>query len=68
MSRAQHDLDAIISARSLNMKWYDSITHGRMFSLPKEVRDLLAKEKRVMTAENPLFMVQSDVAQGIISD
>lgn len=38
------------------LKWYDSITHTRMFSLPKEVRALLAAEERVMTVENPLFM------------
>lgn len=36
-----------------------------MFSLPKEVRTGLAREERVMTVENPLFMVTTDVAGGV---
>lgn len=51
-------LDARIEDRGLMdaLKWYDGITHTRMFSLGKAVRTSLAKETRVMTVENPLFM------------
>ena len=36
-----------------------------MVSLPKEVRALLAEEKRVMTVENPLFMVDPELNKGV---
>lgn len=47
------------------LKWYDQITHQRMVSLPKEVRTLLSNEKRVMTVENPLFMVDPELNKGV---
>lgn len=39
-----------------SLKMYDGITHQRMFFLTKAVRKQLAKDKRVMTKENPVFM------------
>lgn len=60
-------LDANIDKMGLEgkLKWYDQIAHQRMVSLPKEVRQLLADEKRVMTVENPLFMVDPEVNMGV---
>lgn len=37
--------------------WYDATTHTRMFNPPKYVRHHLAVEDRVMTRENPVFMI-----------
>jgi hypothetical protein len=36
-----------------------------MVSLPKEVRGLLAAEKRIMTVENPLFMCDPELNKGL---
>ncbi|MCG2909276.1 MAG: methyltransferase domain-containing protein [Stygiolobus sp.] len=36
------------------LKYYDEITHKSMFSLPKNVRELLAKEEGISTLENPV--------------
>ena len=35
---------------------YDGITHRGMFCLPKVVRSAMAKETRVMTKANPVFL------------
>jgi hypothetical protein len=53
-------VDARIAERKIgdNLKWYDGVTHMRMFSLGKELRYKLENEKRVMTVDNPLFMTQ----------
>lgn len=53
-------IDARIAEQKMgdNLKWYDGITHMRMFSLGKELREKMANETRVMTVENPLFMTQ----------
>jgi len=57
-------LDARLVERGLgDMTYYDEITHTRMFSLNRTVREACEKETRVMTVENPLFM--SDAHQGV---
>ena len=38
------------------LQWYDSTTHLRMFNLPKPLRKFIAKDSRIMTRENPVFM------------
>jgi thermospermine synthase len=60
-------LDANIEKMGLgdNLKWYDQISHQRMISLPKEVRQMLADEKRVMTVENPLYMCAPEISKGV---
>jgi spermidine synthase len=36
--------------------FYDGITHVHMFSLTKPLRKSMAKDKRIMTRDNPIFM------------
>ena len=50
------------------LKWYDQIAHTRMFALPKEVRALIAAEKRVMAIDNPLFMQESTINAGVFEN
>ena len=39
------------------LRFYDGITHQHMFSLPTYLREGIAQETRVVTDENPVFMV-----------
>jgi thermospermine synthase len=39
--------------------WYDGITHQRLFHLPKSIRQLCEKERRIITKDNYIFMVDS---------
>lgn len=39
-----------------SLMYYDGLTHRRMFSLPKPLRDNMALDKRIMTKDNPVFM------------
>ena len=38
------------------LKYYDGLTHRRMFALPKPLRVNMKKDQRIMTKENPVFM------------
>jgi len=38
------------------MKFYDGESHHLLFSLPKHVRQWMAKDTRVMTKDDPIFM------------
>ena len=38
------------------LRYYDGITHGGMFSVPKYLRAAIAAEKRVITKASPLFV------------
>ena len=51
-------VDNILKARGVDevLKFYDGISHKRMFSLIKPIRRGLAAEKRVITVDNPVFM------------
>lgn len=60
--------DETLAARGLEMRFYDSISHRRMFALPKPLRTLIAEEKRVMTVENPLFMCDAETHTGIFEE
>lgn len=42
------------------LSYYDHITHTRMFSLNRTVREQCRDETRVMTVDNPLFMCGTD--------
>jgi spermidine synthase len=49
-----------IAARSLKgLKLYDGLTHRGMFSLPLYLRDALAKQRRIITDKNPLYLYGS---------
>ncbi|HUV75322.1 MAG TPA: polyamine aminopropyltransferase [Dehalococcoidales bacterium] len=51
------EVDNRISARSLTgLKFYDGLTHQGMFSLPKYLREALAKQKRLITDKDPLYL------------
>ena len=38
------------------LRYYDGVTHRGMFSLPKYLRDAVAKETRLITRDSPLFV------------
>ena len=37
-------------------RFYDEESHARMFNLPRYARDILEREKRIATLENPVYM------------
>ena len=52
------EVDGLISQRlSEELRSYDGIGHRRMFSLPKYLREGLRAEQRLVTDDNPVFMV-----------
>ena len=51
------EVDNRISARiSKSLKFYDGITHRGMFSLAKFLREVMSREKRIITDDDPLFL------------
>jgi len=53
------EIDNRISTRSLNsLKFYDGLTHQGMFSLPKHLRDELAKPGQLITDNHPIYIYQ----------
>jgi spermidine synthase len=51
------ELDKRIRARSLGgLRFYDGISHRNMFSLPKYIREALARQKRIITDKKPLYL------------
>jgi len=55
-----NEVDSRISTRSLNnLKFYDGLTHQGLFSLPKHLRNELARPGKLITDNNPLYMYQS---------
>ena len=58
---ADGSLEKRLAERKLDtLSYYDAITHTRMFSLNRTVREQCRDETRVMTVENPLFMCGAD--------
>jgi len=54
------DIDRRIAERSLkHLRFYDGITHQAVFSLPRHIRDELAKPGRLIADDAPLFTYQS---------
>lgn len=53
------DVDRLVSQRlgRRPLKFYDGITHRHMFSLPSYLRYSIDLEDRLVTDENPVFMV-----------
>ena len=53
------EVDQRISARSLShLKFYDGLTHQGLFSLPKHLREELARQTRLITDNEPLYIYQ----------
>ena len=46
---------AIIGGSS-SLKYYDGLSHIRMFALPRPLRKYIAQDDRIMTRDNPVFM------------
>jgi spermidine synthase len=65
--KGMNEVDARLKARKLDsvLQFYDSISHARMFSPPKQLRKMIENETRVMTVENPLFMCTTDTHTGL---
>jgi spermidine synthase len=58
-NREPADVDAAIASAisdDKGMKFLDGVSYRGQMNLPKQVRDVLAKEDRVMTKETPVFM------------
>jgi spermidine synthase len=50
------EVDLRLSQRvDKTLRFYDGLTHRGMFSIPKYLREAMAKEKRVITKDQPLF-------------
>jgi spermidine synthase len=51
------EIDERIGERGLkDLKFYDGMTHRRMFSLPRYVREALKTQKRTITDKEPLYL------------
>ncbi len=54
------EVDKRIAARALKgLKFYDGLTHQGMFSLPLYLREALARQQRIITDKNPLYLYSS---------
>ncbi len=50
------EVDRRISSRiNKTLRFYDGLTHRGMFSIPKYLREEMAREKRIITIDQPLF-------------
>ena len=55
---SSHEVEARLAARLTRpLRFYDGSTHSGLFSLPKYLREALAREERVIARDNPLFAV-----------
>jgi spermidine synthase len=51
------EVDGRIKERGLGgLKFYDGVTHRGIFSLPRYVREALAKQRRIITDKKPLYL------------
>ena len=50
------EVDKRISARSLDLKFYDGLTHQGIFSLPKYLRDEFSAQTKLITDDQPLYI------------
>jgi|TARA_B110000977_G_scaffold187930_1_gene255589 thermospermine synthase len=66
---ADGTLEKRLAERKLTeLSYYDQITHTRMFSMNRTLREQCRDEKRVMTVENPLFMCGTDTHNTVFED
>ncbi|HLE78587.1 MAG TPA: fused MFS/spermidine synthase [bacterium] len=54
---APAEVDRILAARGITLRFYDGGTHQRVFSLPKPLREVIAAETTVITDEEPLVVL-----------
>ena len=55
---AAEEIDRRIAARlTSGLAYYDGAAHGGLFALPKDIREALTAETRVITAADPLYAV-----------
>lgn len=53
------EIDGKISSTiKRSLRFYDGLAHQGMFSLPKQLRETIDKEKRIITEKQPLFIYQ----------
>lgn len=58
LSLSVDEIDRRIADRvSGEMRYYDGLTHRGMFAIPKFLRQAVAGEHRIITRDNPLFVV-----------
>jgi spermidine synthase len=51
------DVDARLAARGITgLRHYDGVTHRGMFALPRYVREAIARQTRVITDDDPLYL------------
>lgn len=51
-------IDSVMAQREIKeLQYYDGITHNHMFSLPRNIRILRDREKRIIDDQNPLFTI-----------
>ncbi len=56
---APEEVDHRISSRmKRSLRFYDGLTHQGLFSLPKNLREAIDKERRIITEKEPLFIYQ----------
>lgn len=56
--RSPETTDELISSRiSGDLRFYDGVTHLGLFGTPKWLREAIEKEERIMTVDNPAFML-----------
>ena len=48
--------DKIAKRINGNLKFYDGVTHLGLFGVPKDLRQRIVDEDRIMTLDNPVFM------------
>jgi spermidine synthase len=54
------EVDKRIATRGLKgLKFYDGETHRGMFALPRYVREAIAKQTRIITDKNPLYLYKT---------
>ena len=57
-SLSPDEIDERIATRVTRpLRFYDGMTHTGLFSLPKYIREALAKEERLISRDNPLYAV-----------
>jgi len=69
-SKSVEQIDKLLSERlkdGAKLNFYDGVGHRALFSVAKYVRESIAKETRVMTASNPVFMDAHYTSAGIFS-
>lgn len=60
MSMIDERITERITGGHKTLKFYDGITHNRMFNLPKPIRLAMEREERVISKDNYVFMLDAN--------